>query len=127
MTAASAKNFEAELRKTCPGEPYEMRGDRVYPRFVIDPPVKEDDDEVFEAPPAKPRVLGQVRVVEDMKFVDGQCVVGTVLPWMEATPYEKQNLDRLSKTSVSEPGRSHLIVVWKDKRRTISGRSVERV
>ena len=127
-TATTLQKFEAALAKECKCEPFEFRGHRIYPRWVLDPP-EPVEDELDDRPDkvVEPKQLGLVRVVQPLEFVGEQCEVGEVLPWMDPTMKEKDSIERLSSASSMSKAKSHLVVVWRGKRRVIAGTKVERV
>ena len=121
------KSFEKELAKVCQVASYDLYGQRMYAWFVLDPPAKVQEEPEEAREPSLPKVLGQVRVVRKLDFLSETCEPGIVVDWVEPTPWEKQNLERLNKGVGSATVRGHLVINWNGKRRCISGNSVERV
>lgn len=122
-----AKTFEKELARFCKTEPYDLHGNRMYAWYILDPPEKTlDEHEEPKEPPVR-KVLGQVRVTKRLDFLVEACEPGTVVDWLEATPWERQNLERLNKSIGSATVRGHLVISWNNKRRCVPGTSVERV
>jgi hypothetical protein len=127
--ATTREKFEVAMRKSCAAEPYEFRGDLIFPTFLLDPleeTLEEDEDDAPLREPLRNKVRGLVRVVTPMTFRDEVCEAGEVLQWLEPTEGERRNLERMSKLAVLG-NRTHLVVLWREKRRTVAGKCVERV
>jgi len=121
----SAEVFDVRFSKATKLQSYKQGGFNFYPVLLKDPPKKDDDDLLFEKP--KGRVVrGQVRILRAMQFHDESIPVGAVLDWMEASDYEKQNIERMTKDARNR-AMSWLIVEFKGTRRYVPSTNVERV
>lgn len=121
------KSFEKELAKVCQVAPYDLHGHRIYAWLILDPALKVQDEPEESREPSLPKILGQVRVMRKLDFLSETCEPGVVVDWLEPTPWEKQNLERLNKSFGSSTVCGHLVIHWNNKRRCVPGVSVERV